>query len=116
MIRSRKTLNIAYLLLVALFVSLCLPFFTPLNIPKAATHPSLSGGSGTANDPYLISTATDMTYLSNHVMNGGETSGKYYKLTNAINMLNTIWQTNDYINNGYPYLKSIYWSGGAQSF
>ncbi len=88
MIRGRKTLNIAYLLLVALFVSLCLSFFTPLNIPKAATHPSLSGGSGTANDPYLISTATDMTYLSNHVMNGGETSGKYYKLTNAINMLN----------------------------
>lgn len=88
MIKGRKTLNIAYILLVALFVSLCLSFFTPLNIPKAATHPSLSGGSGTANDPYLISTATDMTYLSNHVMNGGETSGKYYKLTNAINMLN----------------------------
>ena len=72
MINDRKILNIVYLLLVALFVSLCLSFFKPLNISKATTHPKLSGGMGSFSNPYIISTREDLVALSKHVYSGGE--------------------------------------------
>lgn len=88
MINDRKILNIVYLLLVALFVSLCLSFFKPLNISKATTHPKLSGGMGSFSNPYIISTREDLVALSKHVYSGGETKNQYYKISNAIDMKN----------------------------
>lgn len=43
-------------------------------------------GSGTAEAPYLISTASDFAYFAEYVNNGGTTLGKYFKLTADIVM------------------------------
>lgn len=45
----------------------------------AATE--FAGGTGTEMDPYLISTAEQLAYLSESVCNGDNYSGKYIKLT-----------------------------------
>lgn len=89
MINDRKILNIVYLLLVALFFSLCLSFFAPLSIPRADTHPTLSGGVGSKEDPYLISNRSDLLSLSQYVYSGGKTKNIHYKITNSIDMENT---------------------------
>jgi PKD repeat protein len=55
----------------------------------AALHPALaatySGGSGTAGDPYLISTPADLITLSNPA-NSSDWSNRYFLLTNDIDM------------------------------
>jgi hypothetical protein len=43
-----------------------------------------SGGSGTSSSPYLISTAADVNELS--ITSGDWVSGKYFKMTNDINL------------------------------
>ena len=63
----------------------------------------LAGGTGTSNDPYLISTAEQLTFFAS-VYNATNTQGKYFKLTNDIylNEVNgsTFNKTNIWVNNG----------------
>ncbi len=61
-----------------------------------------AGGTGTKNDPYLISTGDELAYLAQLTMlDASQTSGKYYKLTSDI-VLNEDVLTEDYRLNGTP--------------
>ena len=58
---------------------------------------SFAGGTGTQDDPYLISNAEELAYLSKFTKeNPGKTTGKYYQLTDNIllneNVLNENYQ------------------------
>ena len=58
---------------------------------------SFAGGSGTINDPYLISTPEQFALLINQsISEAGATKGKYYKLTHDIKLNDTSnpnWRT-----------------------
>ena len=57
------------------------------------------GGSGTAEDPYRISNAKQLAYLSYAVRNGTSYKDKHFKLTNDIWLNNTDnWTEWDYFN------------------
>ena len=45
---------------------------------------SFAGGSGSEEDPYLISSASELAYLAEYVSLGGATEGKYFALTDNI--------------------------------
>ena len=47
---------------------------------------AFSGGSGTADDPYLISTVADLNKLASDVNGGNSYGGKHFKLTKDIDM------------------------------
>ena len=60
---------------------------------------SYAGGSGTQDDPYLISTPAQLAYLSYKVQNGTTYSGKYFALTADIWLNSTDgWTSWDYFN------------------
>lgn len=61
--------------------------FTPQIETRAES--AFSGGSGTAEDPYLISTAEDLSQLSDDVQNFIMYENKYFKMTNDIDMSET---------------------------
>ena len=55
---------------------------------------AFAGGSGTADDPYLISNGAQLAKLAQDVNNGNNYSRKYFKLTNDIVLNNTAgWDT-----------------------
>ena len=60
------------------------------SVPAFADSPSFSGGSGTEEDPYLISTAEDMWELSNDCNSGSKYekkyASKYFKMTEDIDL------------------------------
>lgn len=63
---------------------------------------SFSGGTGTEEDPYLISSGEELAYLAKITNeNGNQTSGVYYKLTEDI-YLNEEVLTEDFYLNGTP--------------
>ena len=49
------------------------------------------GGSGTAQDPYLIYTGAQLAYLASKTNNGTNYSGKYFKLMNDIDLNGIEW-------------------------
>ena len=59
--------------------------FTTLNaqdVWDGSIAESFAGGTGKADDPYLIETGAELAYLAQITKeNGSQTSGKYYKLT-----------------------------------
>ena len=58
-----------------------------------------SGGTGTAEDPYLISSKADWNALHNQVKNGNLYTGKFFKMTADIGTVTTpIGYTSDYDN------------------
>lgn len=48
-------------------------------------------GSGTINDPYLISCKEDLAYISKAVANGITFAGKYFKQTESIDLSGRLW-------------------------
>ncbi|MCL2649496.1 MAG: T9SS type A sorting domain-containing protein [Candidatus Azobacteroides sp.] len=73
-----------------------------------------SGGSGTAADPYLISSNADMTALANAVNGGNNYSGKYFLLTQDITAgVTTIIGENYY--GGGDWIFSAVFDGGYHS-
>ena len=72
----KKTLFITFLFMLTLFST------------YAQTH---SGGSGTVNAPYLISSEADMIALANAVNNGTNYSyQKYFLLTQDLTIISTV--------------------------
>ena len=53
-------------------------------LEKGYVHPETITGAGTADNPYLISTAEQLTEFANLVSNGSDYSGVYFKLNNDI--------------------------------
>lgn len=54
-------------------------------------------GQGTAEAPYLISSAADLYYLSQQAYNKDYGAGQYYKMTKSIDLANHPWQPICYI-------------------
>ena len=52
---------------------------------------SFGGGSGTAEDPYLIYTGAELAYLAESVNNGNRYSGQYFWLMNNIDLCGIEW-------------------------
>lgn len=48
-------------------------------------------GAGTSDDPYQISTAAELAYLAQQVNGGNSYGGKYFQLTNDIDLNNHNW-------------------------
>ena len=60
---------------------------------------SFAGGTGTADDPYLVSNGKQLAYLAKSVNNGTSYNGKYIKMTQDIWLNNTDgWTDWDYFN------------------
>ena len=52
--------------------------------PFTAWAQTFSGGTGTSNDPYIIKTTDDLTYLAGHVNDGSlNTDGMYFKMDDS---------------------------------
>lgn len=51
---------------------------------------AFAGGTGTSDDPYLISTAEQLAYLAAQVNSGDTFEGKYIKLTDNILLNNSL--------------------------
>ena len=83
--------DIIFILLCALFC-LYIVVFSDNNenvtVSKAIESPLYSGGNGTQQNPYKISSKEDMFALSNFVQQNGDTSGLYYEMTNSIDLEN----------------------------
>ena len=52
---------------------------------------AFAGGSGTADDPYQIATGAQLAYLAAQVNGGTDYSGKYFRLTDHIDLENREW-------------------------
>ena len=61
-------------------------FLTVKTTVSTRAESAFSGGSGSQEDPYLISTAADVKQLSDDVMKLVMYEGKYFKMTNDIDM------------------------------
>ena len=56
-------------------------------------HTSAFSGTGSQADPYIISSAENLAYLSKQVYDGNQTyTGKYFKQTSNINLSAYLWQ------------------------
>lgn len=55
---------------------------------------SFSGGTGTSSDPYLISSAAELRYLSDAVRGGDVFKNKYFKLTSDITINRKVLDSN----------------------
>lgn len=51
---------------------------------------SFASGTGTEQDPYIIETGAQLAYLS--VISSDNSSGKYYKLANNLDLKNKEWK------------------------
>ena len=85
-----------------------------LNAPKVnvwdgTVANGFGGGSGTAQDPYLIYTGAELAYLASSTNNGYTYSGKYFKLMNDIDLNGIEWTP---IGRGLEYDSSSYAFGG----
>ncbi len=78
-----------------------------LSISMCVTAQTYSSGSGSKNDPYLISSKTDMVTLANAVNGGNDYSGKYFlqirDIPEGITTVIGVWN--------YPF-KGIFDGGG----
>ena len=72
------------------------------NVWDGSIAESFAGGTGTEDDPYLISNGAELAYLAKITNeNGMQTSGVYYKMTEDI-YLNEEVLTEDFYLNGTP--------------
>ena len=82
---KKKLINLKsiIILLIITTVIICLFKFFP---DSSATPTDYSGGTGTSEDPYIISTVQDLEKLANNVNNGNTYSGYYFNLSNDISL------------------------------
>lgn len=81
---------------------------TPAALPADATLPTYSGGSGSAADPYQLSSAADLEALRKAVNElGKEASAYFYVLTQDIDLANVEWDSGIGKNSYYPFSGSF---------
>ena len=81
--------------------------------PMAWAQQLFSGGTGTANDPYLISSIDDWDALHNQVKDGNLYTGKFFKMTANISTVTTpIGYTDDYDNRRGNYFEGTFDGNG----
>ena len=72
-----------------------------------------SGGTGTADDPYLISSKADWNALHNQVKDGNLYTGKFFKMTADIGTVTTpIGYTNEFDNRRGNYFEGTFDGNG----
>lgn len=95
-----KRINIVMILtFLLLFVTIAIPSFCMLLMKDNSSKieywdgtyaDSYKSGTGTEDDPYIISNAKEFAYFSKAINNGNNYSGKYFKLTDNIHLNNGI--------------------------
>ncbi|MDP4133464.1 MAG: hypothetical protein Q8882_05585 [Bacillota bacterium] len=91
MIKRLLTIIVAFLLVFSVFV--------PANSLGAgiSTSEGFKTGTGTANDPYLVTNLSELTFLSKSVSDGISYKGQYFLLTADLKLNDTshwrIWET-----------------------
>ena len=71
---------------------MCVGGVSGADIWDGTTVDTTWAGSGTADNPYLITSAAELKGLANQVNNGNTYSGKYFKLTTDLDMAGKIWR------------------------
>ncbi len=87
--KGRKKLMQKNKKLISIFAAITM-IFSMLAMTVNAETTALAG-SGTASDPYLISSVDDLTFFGDDVNSGNNYSGKYVKLTADINLNGVTW-------------------------
>ena len=77
------------------------------------TLPTFSGGSGTAADPYLISSKADMVALANAVEGGTTYPGNFFRLTQNLTGANAVTTSVGYQYPWHPF-QGIFDGGGFE--
>ena len=75
---------------ILLSLAIVLGMMPGMNLSVFADDATFSGGSGTADAPYLITSAEDWNALATSVNSGTSYSGEYFKLTNDITVSSMI--------------------------
>ncbi|MBQ9080913.1 MAG: hypothetical protein IJY27_07585 [Clostridia bacterium] len=81
-------------LVITLTMALSLLALVPMNVSAAwggGIATAYSGGTGTEADPYLIGSANELALLANTVNSNDTCEGKYFKLTNDIDLGGVAW-------------------------
>lgn len=65
----------------------------------SSTSSSYSGGTGTSTDPYLISSAADLSYLKQQVDSGNAYNNTYFKMTKSVDMNNSNFMIGSFAGN-----------------
>ena len=82
---------------IIIFLSVCLFVFilfiinTPLTKQQGIKDVNAWSGQGTASNPYVLTTQSDLTTLANNVNSGNSYSGQYFELGNDITITATTW-------------------------
>ena len=66
-------------------------YYSECDVWDGSVAKSFAGGTGTEKDPYLISSAAQLAYLSNISNKTTYGSGLYFKLTKSIDLNNISW-------------------------
>ena len=84
---------------------------------QTTQFPTASGGSGTSEDPYKISSTDDLDKLATDVNGGNDYSGKYFELTADITYdHNTDWDNASSTENNYKPIGGYFGSGNNRYF
>jgi len=84
---------------------------------QTTQFPTASGGSGTSEDPYKISSTDDLDKLATDVNGGNDYSGKYFKLGADITYdHNTDWDNASSTENNYKPIGGYFGSGKNRYF
>lgn len=93
------TKRIASLFLV---LALCMTFFPVMaSAEDGATQPAYSGGAGTQNDPWIISTVDDLMTLARTVNAGENYADKYFRQTADLDLTDKTWEPIGYTDSDY---------------
>lgn len=92
---------ISYLCLIGILISTVAVFSVcvgaqtetaePISVWDGTVGTDFDGGKGTADDPYLISSAKTLAYLAKYVNDGGATANTYYKMTCSMDLDDISW-------------------------
>ena len=74
------------------------------------TPPAYSGGSGTEDNPWIISSADDLKTLADTVNNGEQYTGTYFLQAEDIDLSNVAWEPIGYTDSDYYF--SGHYDGG----
>ena len=88
----------------ALVLALCLSFLPVMAFAEeneAIQQPTYSGGAGTQEDPWRISTVDDLMTLARMVNAGEKYTAKYFRQTADLDLTGKSWEPIGYTDSGY---------------
>ena len=85
-----------------LVLALCMTFFPVMaSAEESAAQPAYSGGTGTQDDPWLISTVDDLMTLASTVNTGEKYKNAYFRQTADLDLTDKTWEPIGYTDSDY---------------